>query len=578
MTYPIIDPKQAPPLIPYVYSYLLDIVSKAPLIILVSTLHSSLSSLSKTIERLNHGSSEQVYLLTSALLIDFYAIVNFPPCMLYMYHRLRHYSHLKHGSRFQLRLFLKDIGLPLSEALSWWAHSLPSMNRNELEYGVKHTYGKEGGRKVYKLPSCSSLTSLITNDVHHGCYFAHFSQSSYGNTTTANIKSLSIPTVVLKNDTDKKETYNYLQKRSLGELTPIEDFLMMYNTTINRYRRGVIVPTIGPQSAQTSLQRGLLALPSKPNSNKSSNIHNLPSPGLTSTVLTNPTSLNTGPNKPSQFNQTLLTKFPLEPLNVYQIQSIVQLSQSGKPIDACRTLLLNTHPLLSAKLQQSSQHGKFSKTRVEISPKSSNNFPLTKHSAKVQKFTPNRKGSSNQGKGIGIDDHLDANQNKLFPKKTQALGQSLGQHPNQPKPPTAEQTMSDDSSSLLGRTGRTTTQSDNLNETKQDNNNMTNPIDESDTEESDLSDHFEEYQDDNMQAQNILDEQDSFQALTQLDVFDCFDPNSKGVDGQDSDVGINEALSGFKLSQINSPIDWYFTSRYFSDPVLHSYYFNDKHD
>jgi len=50
------------------------------------------------------------------------------------------------------------------------------------------------------------------------------------------------------------------------------------------------------------------------------------------------------------------------------------------------------------------------------------------------------------------------------------------------------------------------------------------------------------------------------------------------VDGQDSDVGINEALSGFKLSQINSPIDWYFTSRYFSDPVLHSYYFNDKHD
>jgi hypothetical protein len=206
-----------------------------------------------------------------------------------MYTRLKNIRHLKHGARFQLRLFLKDIGLPLSEALSFWLSTLPSMNVNELTYGVRHTYGKEGARKQYSMPSCSSLSRLLTTDIHHGCYFAHFSKLPRTNTTNSN---------------------DVGQQQFAAQAKPdmaIEDLLSFYNDNLTRYQAGVPLPT---------------------------------TPYLR-------------PQQPNVTNQSIgdgMVKFQVTPLTPFELEEVISTTQRGDPVGACRMLLLHSHPTLKTKI------------------------------------------------------------------------------------------------------------------------------------------------------------------------------------------------------------------------------------
>jgi len=62
------------------------------------------------------------------------------------------------------RLQMQGIGLPMEEALAFWraefAQKTPAEKFNkEYAYGVRHNYGKEGGRKDYTPYSCLKIIS-----------------------------------------------------------------------------------------------------------------------------------------------------------------------------------------------------------------------------------------------------------------------------------------------------------------------------------------------------------------------------------------------------------------------------------
>lgn len=94
----------------------------------------------------------------------------FPPCMAKIYNLLRKENRLSHENRFCFSLFLKELGLPLSESLLFWEHfySRPAgqgatcshkwhKDGRQLRYSVRHMYGLEGARKDYTAHSCRRL-------------------------------------------------------------------------------------------------------------------------------------------------------------------------------------------------------------------------------------------------------------------------------------------------------------------------------------------------------------------------------------------------------------------------------------
>lgn len=97
--------------------------------------------------------------------------VYFPPCMAHLYQTLRLRHRLTHEARRQLTLFLKDVGMPIEEALDFWRneYSQPSSecgsgcthswqkDARRYQYSIRHMYGLEGGRYTYTVPSCRSI-------------------------------------------------------------------------------------------------------------------------------------------------------------------------------------------------------------------------------------------------------------------------------------------------------------------------------------------------------------------------------------------------------------------------------------
>ncbi|XP_071823307.1 uncharacterized protein [Apostichopus japonicus] len=100
----------------------------------------------------------------------------FPPCMYYPYRVLLQRHRLRHHSRIQFTLFLKEVGLPMTEALTFWKHeySLPEVDKSGKEingehswqkdrkrytYNIRHLYGLEGSKIDYKAHSCKFLQS-----------------------------------------------------------------------------------------------------------------------------------------------------------------------------------------------------------------------------------------------------------------------------------------------------------------------------------------------------------------------------------------------------------------------------------
>jgi len=101
---------------------------------------------------------------------------HFPLCMQSSASHLKADGHLKHGGRMHLGLFLKGIGLSLSEAMVFWRQSFTKVGGSafakQYAYNVRHNYGKEGKRIDYAPYSCSKIVACTpSGGDFHGCPF-----------------------------------------------------------------------------------------------------------------------------------------------------------------------------------------------------------------------------------------------------------------------------------------------------------------------------------------------------------------------------------------------------------------------
>ncbi|OIR58325.1 MAG: DNA primase large subunit [Amphiamblys sp. WSBS2006] len=113
----------------------------------------------------------------SAGTIDTHAF-SFPPCMERMHVSLSAKSHLKHIGRQQYGMFLKSIGVPLSDSLLFWKRKMLSkFTEDEFEksyaYNIRHNYGKEGKRFDYPPHTCTHIIGSVAPgpEETHGCPF-----------------------------------------------------------------------------------------------------------------------------------------------------------------------------------------------------------------------------------------------------------------------------------------------------------------------------------------------------------------------------------------------------------------------
>lgn len=96
--------------------------------------------------------------------------VYFPPCMYNLYKKLRENHRLPHNSRYQLTVFLKNIGMPYDDAVLFWSDEyIKTSSKNSkcrcswqkdekrFIYSIRHMYGLEGRRVNYKTHGCNYL-------------------------------------------------------------------------------------------------------------------------------------------------------------------------------------------------------------------------------------------------------------------------------------------------------------------------------------------------------------------------------------------------------------------------------------
>lgn len=102
--------------------------------------------------------------------VDSQAAAYFPPCMSALYATLKREKRLSHDDRFVFSLFLKEIGLNLTEAIEFWSryyieppgkkatcsHTWQT-HTSRLTYSVRHMYGQEGSRVDYTAHGCTQV-------------------------------------------------------------------------------------------------------------------------------------------------------------------------------------------------------------------------------------------------------------------------------------------------------------------------------------------------------------------------------------------------------------------------------------
>ncbi|XP_075229676.1 uncharacterized protein LOC142329174 [Lycorma delicatula] len=116
----------------------------------------------------------------------------FPPCMSNLYNKLTEHHRLTHDNRYQLTVFLKNIGMSFQDALVFWkseyskcfhkdSHCKCSWQQNgkRLIYSIRHMYGLEGRRANYRSHSCNYLQELRYGASSEGrCPFKYLSNDS----------------------------------------------------------------------------------------------------------------------------------------------------------------------------------------------------------------------------------------------------------------------------------------------------------------------------------------------------------------------------------------------------------------
>ncbi|KAK3912830.1 DNA primase large subunit [Frankliniella fusca] len=150
-----------------------------------------------------HGSAAEPN--TMALLakeIDEKSMI-FPPCMKNMHSILRYRHRLSHSSRFYYSLFLKEVGMPISESLQFWSQEYSQSNGKcsscthswqrdykRYVYSIKHIYGLEGSRRLYRSPHCKQVQDMsMSPSSDGGCPFASFDNDKLLNCLHQDIKS-----------------------------------------------------------------------------------------------------------------------------------------------------------------------------------------------------------------------------------------------------------------------------------------------------------------------------------------------------------------------------------------------------
>ena len=96
---------------------------------------------------------------------------DFPMCFQRVHENLKSHHRLGHHARVAYTLFLKEIGLPLDQALKFWSQHYSKHSKNtekcshswqenhkKFEYSINHLYGNAGGAKNYSAHGCESIS------------------------------------------------------------------------------------------------------------------------------------------------------------------------------------------------------------------------------------------------------------------------------------------------------------------------------------------------------------------------------------------------------------------------------------
>ncbi|KAN0061169.1 DNA primase subunit pri2 [Thecaphora frezii] len=128
----------------------------------------------------------------TASMVDSLVRAHAPLCMRHLHATLSETGHLRHYGRLQFNLFLKELGLPIDEALLFWRRSFRNMSddkfNKEHRYNIRHGYGLEGRRLNYPAKSCARI---LTQDQpgpqdSHGCPLRHFSPANLATAMATN--------------------------------------------------------------------------------------------------------------------------------------------------------------------------------------------------------------------------------------------------------------------------------------------------------------------------------------------------------------------------------------------------------
>lgn len=103
----------------------------------------------------------------TAEMVDALVKKHAPMCMRNLHESLQDKGHLRHYGRLQYNLFLKDLGLPVEEALLFWRRSFRAMSddkfNREYKYNIRYGYGLEGRRVNLPAKKCVCGASLVSS-------------------------------------------------------------------------------------------------------------------------------------------------------------------------------------------------------------------------------------------------------------------------------------------------------------------------------------------------------------------------------------------------------------------------------
>ncbi|EEB18588.1 DNA primase large subunit, putative [Pediculus humanus corporis] len=118
--------------------------------------------------------------------LDALSMKSYPLCMKAMHDTFKTTHHLRHSARLQYGLFLKGIGVSLTDSLKFWKMGFtqkPDINNEVFEkryaYSIRHNYGSEGKRANYTPHNCLKIINTpVGPGENHGCPFKHYDSDS----------------------------------------------------------------------------------------------------------------------------------------------------------------------------------------------------------------------------------------------------------------------------------------------------------------------------------------------------------------------------------------------------------------